>query len=60
MNAPDSISRRSNLDAALLARTSPLPVSSYFDPVWLERELLLLFGHGPNYVGSRMMVPEVG
>ena len=32
MNAPDSISRRSNLDSALLARTSPLPISAYFDP----------------------------
>ena len=60
MNAPDSLSRRSNLDAALLARTAPLPISAYFDPAWFEREMLLLFNRGPNYVGSRMMVPEVG
>ena len=60
MNAPDTISRRSNLDAALLARTTPLPISSYFDPGWFEREMLLLFDRGPNYVGSEMMVPERG
>ena len=60
MNAPDSISRRSNLDSALLARTAPLPVASYFDLNWFEREMLLLFDKGPNYVGSEMMVPEVG
>jgi phenylpropionate dioxygenase-like ring-hydroxylating dioxygenase large terminal subunit len=60
MNAPDAVSRRSNLDAALLARTAPLPISSYFDPAWFEREMLLLFNRGPNYVGSKMMVPEVG
>ncbi len=60
MNAPDSISRRSNLDAALLARTAPLPIASYFDRAWFEREMLLLFNRGPNYVGSRMMVPELG
>jgi choline monooxygenase len=60
MNAPDSISRRSNLDNTLLARTAPLPISSYFDAGWFEREMLLLFDKGPNYVGSEMMVPEVG
>ena len=60
MNAPVSISRRSNLDAALLARMAPLPISSYFDAKWFEREMLLLFNRAPGYVGSRMMVPEVG
>jgi len=60
MNAPVSISRRSNLDAALLARTAPLPVSAYFDAAWFEREQRLLFDRGPNYAGSRMMVPETG
>ena len=60
MNAPDSISRRSNLDAALLARAAPLPISSYFDRAWFEREMLLLFDKGPNYVGGEKMVPELG
>jgi phenylpropionate dioxygenase-like ring-hydroxylating dioxygenase large terminal subunit len=60
MNVSDPVSRRSNLDAALLARAAPLPVSSYFDPGWFEREMLLLFDKGPNYVGSERMVPEVG
>ncbi len=60
MNAPDTISRRSNLDATLLGRTAPLPISSYFDRPWFEREMLLLFNRGPNYVGSKMMVPELG
>lgn len=60
MNAPLKISRRSNLDAALLSRAAPLPVSAYFDPAWFEREKRLLFEPGPNYAGSRMMVPAVG
>lgn len=60
MNSPDTVSRRSSLDAAVLARTAPLPVSSYFDPGWFEREMLLLFDTGPNYVGSEMMVPAAG
>jgi len=60
MNAPDSISRRSNLDSALLARAAPLPISSYFDRAWFEREMLLLFDKGPNYVGGERMVPELG
>jgi hypothetical protein len=49
MNAPESrISRRSNLDATLLGRTSPLPIPWYFDPGWFEREMLLLFDRGPG------------
>jgi len=60
MNAPDSISRRSNLDPQLIAGTAPLPISCYFDRGWFEREMLLLFGNGPGYVGHRLMVPEVG
>jgi choline monooxygenase len=61
MNAPDDrISRRSNLDASLVDRTAPLPVSCYLDPAWYEREMLLLFGRGPNYVGHEKMVPEAG
>jgi choline monooxygenase len=60
MTAPDTASRRSNLDAALLARAAPLPLASYFDPGWFEREMQLLFDTGPNYVGSEMIVPETG
>lgn len=60
VNAPESPSRRSNLDATLLARTAPLPIASYFDASWFERELQHLFVSGPNYVGSESMVPEVG
>ena len=60
MNAPESPSRRSNLDATLLGRTAPLPIASYFDAGWFERELQHLFGPGPNYAGSEQMVPEIG
>ena len=60
MNAPESISRRSNLDPTLLARTAPLPIASYFDSGWFERELQQIFASGPNYVGSEPMVPEIG
>jgi phenylpropionate dioxygenase-like ring-hydroxylating dioxygenase large terminal subunit len=61
MNAPESkISRRSNLDAALIDRTAPLPIAWYFDRAWYEREMLLLFDRGPNYVGHELMVPNVG
>jgi hypothetical protein len=42
----EDVSRRSNLDAELLARTSPLPISSYFDQGWFEREMLLLYDKG--------------
>ena len=60
MNAPESLSRRSNLDPTLLERTAPLPIASYFDAAWFERELQHLFVPGPNYAGSETMVPEVG
>jgi phenylpropionate dioxygenase-like ring-hydroxylating dioxygenase large terminal subunit len=60
VNAPESPSRRSNLDATLLGRTAPLPIASYFDAGWFERELQHLFGPGPNYAGSEQMVPEIG
>jgi phenylpropionate dioxygenase-like ring-hydroxylating dioxygenase large terminal subunit len=61
MNAPDTdISRRSNLDPALISRTAPLPVAWYLDRAWYEREMLLLFERGPNYVGHERMVPEPG
>ncbi len=61
MNAPEStISRRSNLDSELVGRTSPLPISWYFDPAWFEREMLLLFEKGPGYVGHELMVPNPG
>jgi choline monooxygenase len=52
MNAPESLSRRSNLDATLLGRTAPLPIASYFDAAWFERELQHLFVPGPNYAGT--------
>ncbi|MBC8118293.1 MAG: Rieske 2Fe-2S domain-containing protein, partial [Burkholderiaceae bacterium] len=60
MNAPEALSRRSNLDPSLLGRTAPLPIASYFDGAWFEREVQQLFAAGPNYAGSEMMVPEVG
>jgi len=61
MNAPDSrISRRSNLDPALVSRTAPLPVAWYLDRDWYEREMLLLFDRGPNYAGHELMVPQLG
>ena len=60
MNAAASPSRRSNLDAALLGRTCPLPIASYFDPDWLALERSQLFAEGPNYVGSVGMVPALG
>jgi len=61
MNAPEArITRRSNLDAAQIGRTAPLPISWYFDPGWFEREMLLLFEKGPGYVGHELMVPNVG
>lgn len=61
MNAPDAtMSRRSNIDPSLIARTAPLPISCYFDRAWFEREMLLLFERGPGYVGHELMVPEVG
>jgi choline monooxygenase len=61
MNAPDSkVSRRSNLDPALISRTAPLPVAWYVDRAWYEREMLLLFDRGPNYAGHELMVPQPG
>ena len=61
MNAPEStISRRSNLDSELVGRTSPLPISWYFDSAWFEREMLLLFEKGPGYVGHELMAPNTG
>src|SRR5262245_21101467 len=61
MNAPDQgVSRRSNLDPALIERTAPLPIRWYFDPAWFERERAALFDHGVGYVGHELMVPEIG
>jgi phenylpropionate dioxygenase-like ring-hydroxylating dioxygenase large terminal subunit len=60
MNAPDAISRRSNLDTSLIDRTPPLPIGWYFDPAWFERERELIFKKGPGYAGHALMVPEVG
>lgn len=60
MSAIGPISRRSGLDAAVIARTAPLPIASYFDPGWFEREQRQLFAPGPHYVGSEAMVAEIG
>jgi len=61
MNVRDSkISRRSNLDPALISRTAPLPVAWYLDRAWYEREMHLLFERGPNYAGHERMVPKTG
>jgi len=61
MNAPDTTaSRRSSLDPAVIARTEPLPVAWYLDRTWYEREMLLLFEHGPNYAGHELMVAQPG
>ena len=50
----------SDLSLQLQQATSQLPVSSYFDPVLLQREQELLFDAGPRYVGHQLAVPEPG
>ncbi|HZX28896.1 MAG TPA: aromatic ring-hydroxylating dioxygenase subunit alpha [Telluria sp.] len=46
---------------AKLARSrAQLPVGVYFDEALFQRELKVLFQHGPRYVGHELMVPEVG
>ncbi len=50
----------SDLSLQLQQATSQLPVSSYFDPALLQRELDTLFRPGPRYVGHQLAVPEPG
>jgi choline monooxygenase len=51
-------------DLGRLARqrfiASQLPVASYFDPAFFQRERETLFKHAPAYVGHELMVPEIG
>ncbi|HCL85685.1 MAG TPA: Rieske (2Fe-2S) protein, partial [Comamonadaceae bacterium] len=44
----------SDLSLQLQQATSQLPVSSYFDPALLQRELDTLFRPGPRYVGHQL------
>jgi len=61
MNAPDSISRRSNLDPQLIRRhRAAADLVLFRSAAGSMREMRLLFGNGPGYVGHRLMVPEVG
>ena len=50
----------SDLSLRLQQAHSQLPVSSYFDEQLFQRELQVLFQHGPRYVGHSRSVPEVG
>jgi choline monooxygenase len=37
-----------------------LPVSAYFDPELLRREMQCIFGPRPRYLGHELAVPEIG
>ncbi len=50
----------SDLSLQLQQAESQLPVTSYFDQELFKRELELLFGHGPRYVGHINAVPNKG
>ena len=50
----------SDLSLQLQQAASQLPVSSYFDEALFQRELKILFGQGPRYVGHQLAVPEIG
>lgn len=50
----------SDLSLQLQQAASQLPVSSYFDPALLSREMELILQRGPRYVGHELMVTEVG
>jgi len=50
----------SDLSLQLQQAHSQLPVSSYFDETLFQREMALIFGRGPRYVGHTASVPEVG
>ncbi len=49
-----------DLSLQLQPATSPLSVDTYFDQALYEREMALLFGQGPRYVGHALSVPQVG
>ncbi|GAA6143632.1 aromatic ring-hydroxylating dioxygenase subunit alpha [Hydrogenophaga sp. 5NK40-0174] len=50
----------SDLSLQLQQAESQLPVSSYFDQDLFQRELEVLFGQGPRYVGHANAVPNKG
>ena len=50
----------SDLSLQLQQAASQLPVSSYFDEALFQRELNILFEHGPRYVGHQLAVPNPG
>ena len=50
----------SDLSLQLQQAFSQLPVSSYSDEALFKREIDTLFAKGPNYVGHRLSVPELG
>ena len=50
----------SDLSLQLQQASGQLPVTSYFDDALYQREMALLFQHGPRYVGHALAVPEVG
>ncbi|MDF1485060.1 aromatic ring-hydroxylating dioxygenase subunit alpha [Ramlibacter sp. H39-3-26] len=50
----------SDLSLQLQQAASQLPVSSYFDPALLQRELESIFQRGPRYVGHNLSVPNAG
>jgi choline monooxygenase len=50
----------SDLSLQLQQASSQLPVSSYFDEALYQREIEVLFKHGPRYVGHSLAVPEPG
>ena len=50
----------SDLSLQFQQATSQLPVSSYFDEALFQRELEVLFKHGPRYVGHALAVPNPG
>jgi phenylpropionate dioxygenase-like ring-hydroxylating dioxygenase large terminal subunit len=50
----------SDLSLQLQQAASQLTVSSYFDEALFQREMELIYQHGPRYVGHELAVPEIG
>jgi phenylpropionate dioxygenase-like ring-hydroxylating dioxygenase large terminal subunit len=49
------------LTRAQLKPSAPqLPIAWYYDPDIFQREMTVVFGNGPGYVGHELMVPNVG
>jgi phenylpropionate dioxygenase-like ring-hydroxylating dioxygenase large terminal subunit len=49
------------LTRAQLKPSAPqLPIAWYYDQEMFQREMAVLFGNGPGYVGHELMVPDVG